>query len=85
MAPPFNQLIPHLYGSRPQIPDLELCVYVGAVNKCGVVCGSDLQREHSGDEWLSSSILLKYESSMGSLFVLRWTRVRLVSLGSGVQ
>ena len=34
-------------------------------NKCVVVCDSDLQRGHSGDECLSSSILFKYESSRG--------------------
>ena len=41
------------------------------LNKC-VVCGSDLQRGHSG---LSSSILFKYECSMGHLFVLSWAMV----------
>ena len=35
------------------------------LNKCVVVCGSDLQRRHSGDGCLSSSILFKYECSMG--------------------
>ena len=45
------------------------------VNKCVVVCSSDLQREHSGDGCLSSSILFKYESSRGHWFVLSWTRV----------
>ena len=40
------------------------------LNKCVVVCGSDLQRGHSGDGYLSSSMLLKYERSMGHLFVL---------------
>ena len=39
------------------------------------VCGSDLQRGHSGDGCLSSSILFKYERSMGHLFVLSWARV----------
>ena len=39
-------------------------------NKCVVVCGSDLQGGHSGDGCLSSSILFKYESSRGHLFVL---------------
>ena len=33
------------------------------LNKWIAVCGSDLQREHSGDGCLSSSILFKYESS----------------------
>ena len=37
-----------------------------------VMCGSDLQRRHSGDGCLSSSILFKYESSRGHLFVLSW-------------
>ena len=32
------------------------------LKKCVVVCGSNLQREHSDDGCLSSSILFKYES-----------------------
>ena len=41
------------------------CVFMLVqLNKC-VVCGSDLQRGHSGDGCLFSSILFKYESSMG--------------------
>ena len=40
--------------------------------------GSDLQRGHRGDVYLSSSILFKYEGSMGHLFVLSWARVRMV-------
>ena len=55
------------------------------LNKCVVVCGSDLQRGHSGDVCLSSSILFKYERSMGHLFVLSWARVRRVALGSVVS
>ena len=55
------------------------------LNKCVVVSGSDLQRGHSGDRGLSSSILFKYECSMGHLFVLSWTRVRRVALGSVVS
>ena len=43
------------------------------LNKC-VVCGSDLQRGHSGGGGLSSSILFKYECSMGHLFVRSWVR-----------
>ena len=54
------------------------------LNKCVVVCGSDLQRGHSGDRCSSSSILFKYECSMGHLFVLRWDRVRRVALRSVV-
>ena len=54
------------------------------LNKC-VVCGSDLQRGHSGDGCLSSSILFKYERSRGHLFVLSWARVRRVSLRSVVS
>ena len=47
-------------------------------NKYVVVCGSDLQRGKSGDWCLSSSIVLKYESSRGHfLYVLSWARVRL--------
>ena len=53
------------------------------LNKC-VVCGSDLQMGHSGDGCLSSSILVKYESRWGHLFVLM-ARVRRVALGSDVR
>ena len=53
------------------------CVFMLVqLNKC-VVCGSDLQRGHTDDVRLSSSILVKYERSMGHLFVLSWARVRL--------
>ena len=45
----------HLHGSRPQIRDLKVCVYVGAVEQ---VCCSVLQRGHSGDRCLSSSIFI---------------------------
>ena len=55
------------------------------LNKCVVVCGSDLQRGHSGDRRLSSSILFKYEPSSGHLFVLSWARVRWIALGSVVS
>ena len=34
------------------------------LNKCVVVCGSDLEIVHSGDGCLTSSILFKYERSM---------------------
>ena len=54
------------------------------LNKCVVVCGSDVQKGHSGDGCLSSSILFKYERSRGLLFVLSWARVRRVALGSVV-
>ena len=40
------------------------------LNKCVVVCGSDLQRGHNGDGCLTLSILFKYERSRGHLFVL---------------
>ena len=40
------------------------------LNKSGVVCGSDVQKRHSGDGCLSLSILFKYESRWGHLFVL---------------
>ena len=46
------------------------------LNKCVVVCGSVLQRGHSGDGCLTSSILFKYERSKGHLFALSWGRVR---------
>ena len=59
------------------------CVSIFAqLNKCVVVCGSVLQRGHSGDGCLSSSILFKYERSRGHLFVLSWARVRRVAWGS---
>ena len=45
------------------------------LNKCVFLCGYDLQRGHSGDRCLSSSILFKYKCSMGQLFVLSWARV----------
>ena len=54
------------------------------LNNCVVVCGSDLQRRHSGDGCLTSSILFKYERSMEHLFVLSWARVRRVARGGGV-
>ena len=40
------------------------------LNKCVVVGRSVLQRGHSGDGCLTSSILFKYERSRGPLFVL---------------
>ena len=55
------------------------------LNKCVLVCGSDLQIRHSDDGCLSSSILFKYERSRGHLFVLGWARVRRVALGSVVS
>ena len=51
------------------------------LNKC-VVCGSVLQRGHSGD---GSSILFKYERSRRHLFVLSWAMVRRVARGSVVS
>ena len=51
------------------------------LNKCVVVCGSDLQIGHSGDGCLTSSILFIYERSRGHLFVLSWARVRRVARG----
>ena len=42
------------------------CVFMLVqVNKCVIVYGSDLQRWHSGDGCLSSSIFSKYERSKG--------------------
>ena len=49
------------------------------LNTCVVVCGSDLQRGHSGHGCLTSSILFKYERSRGHLFVLSWAMVRRVA------
>ena len=55
------------------------------LTKCVVVCGSDLQRGHSGNGCLTSSILFKYERSRGHFFVLSWARVRRVARGSVVS
>ena len=55
------------------------------LNKCVVVYGSDLQRGHSGDGCLSSSLLFKYERSRRHLFVLIWARVRRFGLWSVVS
>ena len=55
------------------------------LNKCVVVCGSDLQRGHSGDGCLTSSILFKYERSKGHLFALSWLKVRRVARVSVVS
>ena len=61
------------------------CVFMLVqLNKC-VVCGSNLQRAHSGDGCLSLSILFKYERCKGHLFVLSWARVRRVARGSVVS
>ena len=55
------------------------------LNKCAVVCDSDLQSGNSGDGCESLLILFKYENSRGHLFILRsWPRVRRVALGSVV-
>ena len=45
------------------------------LNKCVVVCGSDLKRGHSGDGCLTASILFKYERIRGHLFVPSLARV----------
>ena len=39
------------------------------LNKCVIVCGSDLQRGHSGDGCLSSLIFFKYERRWGGTLV----------------
>ena len=42
------------------------CVFMLVqLNKCFAVCGSDLERGHSGDGCLTSSILFNYERSKG--------------------
>ena len=48
------------------------------------MCGSDLQRGHSGDRCLALSILFKYECSIGHLFVLSCARVCRVARWSVV-
>ena len=55
------------------------------LNKCVVVCGSDLHRGNSDVRCLSSSIMFKYECSMGHLFVLSWARVRRIARESVVS
>ena len=55
------------------------------LSRCVVVYGSVLQRGHSCDGCLNSSILVKYERSRGHLFVLSWARVRRVARGSVVS
>ena len=44
-----------------------------------VVCGSVLQRGHTGDGCLAASILSKHERRMGLLLVLVWPRIRRVA------
>ena len=58
-----------------------MCIYVGAVEQCVAVCGSDLQRGHSGDGCLTRQFCCKYERSRGHLFVRSWARVRRVARG----
>ena len=55
------------------------------MNNCVVVCGSDLQRGHSGDGCLTSSILFKYERSRGHWLVLSLARVRRATCRSVVS
>ena len=55
------------------------------LNKCAIVCDSNLQRGHSGDGCLTSSNLFKYERRWGHLFVMSWARVRRVDRGSVVS
>ena len=58
------------------------CVFMFVqLSRCVVVYGSVLQRGHSGDGCLTSSILVEYERSRGHLFVLSWARVRRVARG----
>ena len=54
------------------------------LNKCVVMCGSDLQIVHRGDGCLTTAILFKYERSRGYLLVLSWAKVRRVARGSDV-
>ena len=49
------------------------------------MCDSVLQRGHSSDGCLTSSILFKYERSRGYLCVLSWDSVRRVVRGSVVS
>ena len=63
-----------------------MCVFMLVqLNKCVVACGSDLQKGHSGDGCLTSSILFKYERSWRHLFVLSWARVQRVARRSVVS
>ena len=47
--------------------------------------GSVLQTGHSDAGCLSSSILFKYESKVGHLFVPSWARVRRVAMRNVVS
>ena len=53
------------------------------LNRC-VVCGSDLQRGHSGDGCFDF-VDFVYRRSRGHVFVLSWARVRRVARGSVVS
>ena len=54
---------------------LQICVLIlMQLNMC-VVCGSVLHRGHSGDGYLSASILFKYDCMRWHLFVLSLERV----------
>ena len=66
--PPFNQQVPTSTGAVHKSVTCSCGFMLVQLNKC-VVCGSDLQRMHSGDGCLTSSILFKYERSRGQLFV----------------
>ena len=49
------------------------------------MCSTILQRGHSGDGCLSSSIFFKYEYRVGHLFLLSWAKLRRVAMGSVVR
>ena len=84
-TPPFNQQVPSSTGAVHKSVTFRCVFMLVKFNKCVVACGSDLQRGHSSDGCLSSSILLKYECSIGHMFVMSWARVRRAAGGSSVS
>ena len=72
MDTPFHSAsrLPTFTGAVHKSVTLRWVFILVQLNKCVVVCDSVLQRGHSGNGGLSSSILFKYECRTGHLFVL---------------
>ena len=66
--------VPTYTGSVHKSVTLRCMLILVPLNKC-VVCGFVFQRGHGSDGCLSSSILFKYDSRVGHLFVLSWAKV----------
>ena len=60
---------------------LSLVLILVQLSNRDVMCDAVLHRGNIVYGYLFASILFKYESRMGFLFVLRWARVRRVSCG----